>query len=170
MTYQVPWACCQPWKHGHDGPYYQNHCSREYNGYLGIWPSTTQQLGAWRIIGHSCGNLHHCHQGMSHYTMYSLSLANLVLLLDSSSGQWIEYFEKLQIQCKINNLLRIPLHSNICWVLPTLCLIDHLPSIMLVKSAFYGYIYWLPHILLTISSVLMLCMDQSLLSIKMVES
>ena len=32
-----------------------------------------------------------------------------------SSGQRIEYFEKLQIQCKITNPLKIPLHSNVRW-------------------------------------------------------
>jgi len=32
-----------------------------------------------------------------------------------ASGQCLEYFEKLQIQCKISNLLKIPLHSNIRW-------------------------------------------------------
>ena len=32
-----------------------------------------------------------------------------------ASGQRIEYFEKLQINCKINEPLRIPLHSNVRW-------------------------------------------------------
>ena len=32
-----------------------------------------------------------------------------------ASGQCIEYFEKLQIQCKISNPLKIPIHSNIIW-------------------------------------------------------
>lgn len=32
-----------------------------------------------------------------------------------ASGQRIEYFEKLQIQCKIGDPLKIPLHSNIRW-------------------------------------------------------
>ena len=30
-----------------------------------------------------------------------------------SSGQCIEYFERLQIECGITQLLKIPLHSNI---------------------------------------------------------
>jgi len=45
------------------------------------------------------------------------------------SSQHIKYFEKLQIQCKISNLLKIPLHSNIrwgsapiCWDVPTICI------------------------------------------------
>jgi hypothetical protein len=32
-----------------------------------------------------------------------------------ASGQRIEYFETLQIQCKISNPLKIPLHSNVRW-------------------------------------------------------
>jgi hypothetical protein len=32
-----------------------------------------------------------------------------------ASGQRIEYFEKLQIQCKFSEPRRIPLHSNIRW-------------------------------------------------------
>lgn len=32
-----------------------------------------------------------------------------------ASGQRIEYFEKLQLQCKFTGPLRIPLHSNIRW-------------------------------------------------------
>jgi hypothetical protein len=32
-----------------------------------------------------------------------------------ASGQRIEYFEKLQLQCKFDHPLRIPLHSNIRW-------------------------------------------------------
>ena len=32
-----------------------------------------------------------------------------------ASGQQIEHFEKLQIQCKITEPLKIPLHSNIRW-------------------------------------------------------
>ncbi|KAH8982152.1 hypothetical protein EDB83DRAFT_2536613 [Lactarius deliciosus] len=32
-----------------------------------------------------------------------------------ASGQRIEYFEWLQSNCQINNLLRIPLHSNVQW-------------------------------------------------------
>jgi hypothetical protein len=30
-------------------------------------------------------------------------------------GQRIEYFEKLQINCKIDEPLQIPLHSNVWW-------------------------------------------------------
>jgi hypothetical protein len=32
-----------------------------------------------------------------------------------ASGQRIEYFENLQINCNINEPLRIPLHSNVRW-------------------------------------------------------
>jgi hypothetical protein len=32
-----------------------------------------------------------------------------------SSGQRIEYFERLQIECKINIPLKIPLHNNTRW-------------------------------------------------------
>ena len=32
-----------------------------------------------------------------------------------ASGQRIEYFEKVQINCNINEPLRIPLHSNVRW-------------------------------------------------------
>ncbi|KAF8222273.1 hypothetical protein L208DRAFT_1323642 [Tricholoma matsutake] len=32
-----------------------------------------------------------------------------------SSGQCIEYFQKLQLQCKIVTLLKIPLHGNTRW-------------------------------------------------------
>ena len=31
------------------------------------------------------------------------------------SGQRIEYFEKLQLECKINTPLKIPLHNNTRW-------------------------------------------------------
>ena len=32
-----------------------------------------------------------------------------------ASGQHIEYFEKLQIECKITTPLKIPLHNNTRW-------------------------------------------------------
>jgi hypothetical protein len=32
-----------------------------------------------------------------------------------SSGQQIEYFERLQVQCRISNPLKIPLHGNTRW-------------------------------------------------------
>ena len=32
-----------------------------------------------------------------------------------ASGQRIEYFEKLQLECKCPELLKIPLHSNVRW-------------------------------------------------------
>jgi hypothetical protein len=32
-----------------------------------------------------------------------------------ASGQRLKYFQKLQIQCKVPEPLRIPLHSNIRW-------------------------------------------------------
>ncbi|KAF8223047.1 hypothetical protein L208DRAFT_1312717, partial [Tricholoma matsutake] len=32
-----------------------------------------------------------------------------------SSGQHIEYFEKVQLQCKITTMLKIPLHNNTRW-------------------------------------------------------
>ena len=32
-----------------------------------------------------------------------------------ASGQRIEYFQKLQIECKVKDPLKIPLHSNIRW-------------------------------------------------------
>jgi hypothetical protein len=44
-----------------------------------------------------------------------ISAIRTVAIKIQASGQRIKYFEKLQIQCKINNPLRIPLHSNIRW-------------------------------------------------------
>ncbi|KAF8691619.1 hypothetical protein AX14_002750, partial [Amanita brunnescens Koide BX004] len=39
------------------------------------------------------------------------------------SSQQIKYFNKLQIQCKFNNPLKIPLPSNVQWGTNTTCLI-----------------------------------------------
>jgi hypothetical protein len=39
----------------------------------------------------------------------------MILLQIQASGQRIEHFEKLQIQCKITDPLKIPLHSNVRW-------------------------------------------------------
>lgn len=39
-----------------------------------------------------------------------------------ASGQRIEYFEKLQMQYKITDPLKIPLHSNVRWGLAFLML------------------------------------------------
>ena len=41
-----------------------------------------------------------------------------------ASRQWIEYFEKLQLQCKIPEPLRTPLHSNIQWG-SAHCMLEH---------------------------------------------
>jgi len=50
----------------------------------------------------------------------SVSCIAVILIMLSfpqiqASGQRIEYFEKLQLQCKFDQPLRIPLHSNIRW-------------------------------------------------------
>ena len=42
-----------------------------------------------------------------------ISAIQTILIKIQVSSQCIKYFEKLQIQCKISNLLKIPLHSNI---------------------------------------------------------
>lgn len=44
-----------------------------------------------------------------------IGMINLPWHQIQASGQRIEYFEKLQIQCKIADPLRIPLHSNVRW-------------------------------------------------------
>ena len=50
-----------------------------------------------------------------HFDCVSVYLFIISLYQMQVSGQRIEHFEKLQIQCKINDPLRIPLHSNIWW-------------------------------------------------------
>lgn len=42
----------------------------------------------------------------------ALSFTNYLKQIQAS-GQWIQYFEKSQIQCGISNPLKIPLHSNV---------------------------------------------------------
>ena len=39
----------------------------------------------------------------------------MLVIKIQSSGQRIAYFEQLQIECSIKTLLKIPLHSNVCW-------------------------------------------------------
>lgn len=47
------------------------------------------------------------------FCLYLLAETHLYKI--QASGQRIEYFEKLQINCNINEPLRIPLHSNVRW-------------------------------------------------------
>jgi hypothetical protein len=58
-----------------------------------------------------------CVQSLSRYLfvfcLHPLTESHLHKI--QASGQRIEYFEKLQINCKINEPLRIPLHSNVRW-------------------------------------------------------
>lgn len=48
---------------------------------------------------------------LSHYLFSHWNLPSKI----QASGQHIEYFEKLQLNCKVDVPLRIPLHSNVRW-------------------------------------------------------
>ena len=52
-------------------------------------------------------------QYLSFFCLYRLSETHLYKI--QASGQRIEYFKKLQINCNINEPLQIPLHSNVWW-------------------------------------------------------
>jgi hypothetical protein len=49
------------------------------------------------------------------FTLTSLQFAYILVRQIQSSGQRIEAFEKLQLECGINDPLKIPLHSNVRW-------------------------------------------------------
>jgi hypothetical protein len=59
-----------------------------------------------------------------------------------SSGQRIEYFEQLQIQCRIAMLLKIPLHSNTRWgsAYNMLDRAYHLCQVLLLNPTFHAVI------------------------------
>ena len=44
-----------------------------------------------------------------------ISVIRTLAVKIQASGQRIEYFNKLQVQCGINLPLKIPLHSNVRW-------------------------------------------------------
>jgi len=50
--------------------------------------------------------------GSELYTLISTATPSQQI---QASGQQIELFEKLQIECGIMNPLKIPLHSNVQW-------------------------------------------------------
>ena len=93
--------------------YPQNPCHRFGFAMGGQIPTLTHtQQTHTRLPGGFCQPVVIPSQGLSPF--HSSFMSHLVYQIQVS-GQQIEYFEKLQLQCKITEPLRIPLHSNIQW-------------------------------------------------------
>jgi len=56
---------------------------------------------------------YNCSQGLLTYCQSAISSYLLVFSQIQALEQHIKYFEKLQLQCKFDQPLRFPLHSNI---------------------------------------------------------
>ena len=110
--FQLFWPRCQHSQRCCNGLHHSNCCSGECNCYMGVRPLLIQQSCPWGVPQCYCCHSHDCGQGLSPF--HSSFMSHLVYQIQVS-GQWIEYFEKLQLQCKITEPLRIPLHSNIWW-------------------------------------------------------
>lgn len=80
---------------------------------MGVRPLFTRQSHPRGVLRCDCSYTHDCSQGLSAELSSSYDILSFPQI--QASGQRIEYFEKLQLQCKFNQPLRIPLHSNIRW-------------------------------------------------------
>ncbi len=58
-----------------------------------------------------------------------------------SSGQHIEAFEKVQLECKIPNMLKIPLHSNVRWG-TAYCMLSVAYTLRQVKHSRLNVLSW----------------------------
>ena len=87
----------------------QSRMPMPYGSTTHLYPTIASSRGPWMWL-----------QLFAQLQSRSVSCIAVILIMLSfpqiqASGQRIEYFEKLQLQCKFDQPLRIPLHSNIRW-------------------------------------------------------
>ena len=76
------------------------------------------------------------------FLFFGLHALTKTWLKIQASGQQIEYFEKIQINCKINKPLQIPLHSNVWWG-SAYNMLKHALQLHKVSQSFYCFmLHW----------------------------
>ena len=107
------WTCHQHWEHRGHGTHHQDRRHGDCHSHLGIWPITWHQPRSGRFLRCDCSSANTCHQG--DLLLFPCGIYLMGISKIQSSGQRIEYFEKLQADCKISPACKIIMHSNIQW-------------------------------------------------------
>ena len=106
-------SCYQLGRSWCDDTYHKDSGHGNNNSHLGIWSYPVWQPCVKWILGCNCGHPDSRNQGFVFDSWLMFWSSDLLQI--QSSGQRIEAFEKLQIECGFHNPLKIPLHSNVWW-------------------------------------------------------
>ena len=93
--------------------HHQNCRNRKRNSNLGVWSFIGRKSSTRRFPRCDSSHPNTRYQGESRDCFFSTHL--LILQQIQSSGQRIEHFNNLQLECGIKNPLVIPLHGNTRW-------------------------------------------------------
>jgi hypothetical protein len=112
VCFQLFWPRCQHRQRCCDELRHSNCCHRERHRNMGVRSVFTWQSHPWGFPRCNRCYSDNCCQGKCFLTSLFTFLRCSQI---QASGQRIEYFERLQLQCKFPKPLRIPLHSNVRW-------------------------------------------------------